>query len=46
MVNIDTVINDLLKYYSEHCNGKPIEYSYGFFDALGILRDIKAQNML
>ena len=46
MVSIERVINDLLKYYSENCKGKTMEYSYGFFDALGVLRDIRRELQL
>lgn len=41
MVNIENVINDLMTYYYENCCEKPLEYAYGFFDALGVIIDIK-----
>lgn len=46
MVDINTVINEFLNYYSENCQGKTMEYAYGFFDALGILREIKEKILL
>ena len=46
MVSIEQVISQLMEYYSEYCTGKPLEYSYGFFDALGVLHDMRRELQL
>jgi len=33
-------ITALLDYYGDHGKGKPMEYVYGFMDALSVLRDM------
>lgn len=46
MVSIEKVINQLMDYYAEYCKEKPMEYSYGFFDALGVLYNIRKELQL
>ena len=46
MVNIEKVISQMMDYYAEYCKEKTIEYSYGFFDALGVLYDIRKELQL
>lgn len=43
MVNIENVITELMNFYSENCAEKPMEYAYGFFDALGVLCDMRKE---
>lgn len=43
MADIEKIINRLLSFYEENCEEKPMEYTYGFFDAVGVLWDIKKE---
>ena len=38
---IEKIINEMEKFYSEYGANKNIEYAFGFFDALSVLRAIK-----
>ena len=35
---IEKIINEMEKFYSEYGANKNIEYAFGFFDALSVLR--------
>lgn len=37
-------ISALQEFYNEYGNGKPLDYIYGFFDALGVIRDLESAN--
>lgn len=39
----EDAINALHEYFAEFCKGKPIEYCYGFFDALAVIRSLTGQ---
>ena len=43
MVNIEKLINQLMDFYSEYCGEKPLEYAYGFFDAVMVIQDMKRE---
>ena len=34
-------IKALMDYYDEFCQDKPMEYTYGFMDALSVLREME-----
>ena len=40
----DEIISALQEFYNEYGNGKPLDYIYGFFDALGVIRDLESAN--
>ncbi len=40
MKDITDTITALEKYFAEHGKAKSMEYAYGFFDALAVLRDL------
>lgn len=40
----DEIISALQEFYKEYGNGKPLDYIYGFFDALGVIRDLESAN--
>ena len=42
-VNVDEMIQIMLAWYAEVHEGKSMEYTYGFMDAVGALRDHFAQ---
>ena len=35
---IDKIINEMEKFYSEYGRDKDMQYAFGFFDALSVLR--------
>ena len=39
MFNLEEAINALFEYYREYAKDKPLDYTFGFFDAIGTLRD-------
>jgi len=45
MINLEDAINALFDYYREFSLDKPLDYTFGFFDAIGVLRDyVKSTN--
>ena len=41
---LDEIISALMDFYNEYGNGKPLDYAFGFFDALGVIRDLASAN--
>jgi len=41
MPDFDKLIKEMHEYFSKHGKTKPIEYAYGFFDAVAVLRMIQ-----
>lgn len=37
---LDEIISALMAFYDEYGKGKPLDYAFGFFDALGVIRDM------
>lgn len=37
---LNEIIDILLKEYSAHGQDRPLEYTYGYFDVVGILREL------
>lgn len=35
----DILLSALFRFYLENSKDRPIEYTYGFFDAVGVIRD-------
>jgi len=38
---LDVVIELLKEYYAENCKNRPMEYTYGFMDALAYLEEMR-----
>jgi len=36
----EEIVAAMNKFYMEQSKDRPIEYTYGFFDAMGVLRDL------
>ena len=41
MTDYDKIINEMNEYFSKHGKTKPIEYAYGYFDCVAVLKMIK-----
>lgn len=41
---LDEIISALMDFYNEYGNGKPMDYAFGFFDALGVIRELASAN--
>ena len=41
MLSLETIIEQLQEYYAERGVCRSMDYAYGFFDALGIVRDMQ-----
>ncbi len=37
---IEILMTELYRFYREHGEDRTLEYAYGFFDALGVIRDV------
>ena len=37
-------INALLDFYAKQASNSSIDYTYGFMDAIGVLRDLEKEN--
>ena len=46
MTDYNSMIETLYDYFCEHGNTKPIEYAYGFFDAVAVLRIFQEKDKL
>lgn len=40
---INEAIAALEEFYNKQCRGKPMEYVYGFFDAMAVIRSFTGQ---
>lgn len=36
----DLLLAELFRFFREHGQDRPLEYTYGFFDAIGIVREV------
>ena len=41
MYNLTDLIEILYDYYEEYAAGKPMDYTFGFMDAVAVIRDIE-----
>lgn len=41
---LEEVIAGMMEYYSEYGEGRSMDYMYGFFDAVGLVRDMGNAN--
>ena len=37
---IEILMSELYRFFMENGKDRPIEYCYGFFDAIGVIRDV------
>lgn len=37
---LDAVIDVLTSYYQEYCKDRPLDYTYGYMDALAVIREM------
>ena len=36
---IEILMSELYRFYRENGEDRPLEYTYGYFDAIGVIRD-------
>ena len=41
-MTLDDIIHEMLKAYAEHNGEKSMQYTYGYMDAVAVLREIAA----
>lgn len=42
---IETVVRMLEDYYNENCSGRSLEYTFGFMDALAVVREMSENSL-
>lgn len=46
MPDYEVIIRELQEYYVKHGKSKPIEYVFGFFDAVAVLRRMQEERVV
>jgi len=44
-MSIEKIINEMESFYRDYGKDKDLEYAYGFFDAVGILKNLRNIHM-
>lgn len=43
MADIEKIIDQLIGFYEANCKERTMEYTFGFFDAVGVLWDLQKE---